>query len=179
MCCQRYFRARTLNRAVPFNVLFLWQRYFLYKTVLVSRASTSLSTRSFCERILFMHLKALRGDELRLVRTVGMVRLDEILFEILSKKWHEHWDHHHKLTVAHRLHKPMLLSNQYNLDLKPPSFISHQGIHALQQPSFCLDYWDSTSSFSSERITYFPPTRFSVIYACRFSYLCTDIVKCA
>jgi len=37
-----------------------------------------------------MHLKALRGDELRLVRTVGMVRLDEILFEILSKKWHEH-----------------------------------------------------------------------------------------
>jgi len=30
----------------------------------------------------------LRGGELRLVRTVGMIRLDEILFEILSKKWH-------------------------------------------------------------------------------------------
>ena len=49
------------------------------------QASTSLSTRSFCERILFVHLKALKGGELRLVRTVGMVRLDEILFEILGK----------------------------------------------------------------------------------------------
>jgi len=44
--------------------------------------------RSFCESILFMHLKVLTGSELRLVRTVGMVRLDEILFEILSKKCH-------------------------------------------------------------------------------------------
>jgi len=52
------------------------------------QASTSLSMRSFCESILFMHLKVLTGGELRLVRTVGMVRLDEILFEILSKKWH-------------------------------------------------------------------------------------------
>jgi len=43
------------------------------------QASTSLSTCSFCESILFVHLKALRGGELRLVRTVGMVRLDEIL----------------------------------------------------------------------------------------------------
>jgi len=25
-----------------------------------------------------------------LVRTVGMVRLDDILFKILSKKWHQH-----------------------------------------------------------------------------------------
>ena len=33
-----------------------------------------------------MHLKALRGSELHLVRTVGMVRLDEILFEILRQK---------------------------------------------------------------------------------------------
>jgi len=53
------------------------------------QASTSLSMRSFCESILFVHLKVLlRGGELRLVRTVGMVRLNEILFEILSKKWH-------------------------------------------------------------------------------------------
>jgi len=37
-----------------------------------------------------------------------------------------------KFTVAHCLHKPMLLSNQYNLDLKLPSFIWRQGIHALQ-----------------------------------------------
>jgi len=50
--------------------------------------STLLLTRSFCESILFVHLKALRGSELRLVRTVGMVRLDKILFETLSKKWH-------------------------------------------------------------------------------------------
>jgi len=35
-----------------------------------------------------VHLKALKGGELRLVRTVGMVRLDEILFEILSRKRH-------------------------------------------------------------------------------------------
>jgi len=49
------------------------------------QASTSLSMRSFCESILFVHLKVLRGGELRLVRTVGMVRLDEILIEILSK----------------------------------------------------------------------------------------------
>jgi len=52
------------------------------------QASTLLSTCSFCESILFVHLKVLRGGELRLVRSVGMVRLDEILFEILSKKWH-------------------------------------------------------------------------------------------
>jgi len=52
------------------------------------QASTSLSKRSFCESILFVHLMLLRGGELRLVRTVGMVRLDAILFEILSEKWH-------------------------------------------------------------------------------------------
>jgi len=48
----------------------------------------SLSMRSFCESILFVHLKARRGGELRLVRPVGMVGLDEIFFETLSKKWH-------------------------------------------------------------------------------------------
>jgi len=47
-------------------------------------------TPSFCESILFVLLKVLRGSELPLVRTVGMVRLDEILFETLSKKWHKH-----------------------------------------------------------------------------------------
>jgi len=40
------------------------------------QASTSLSMRSFCESILFVHLKVLRGDEMHLVRTVGMVRLE-------------------------------------------------------------------------------------------------------
>ena len=43
------------------------------------QASTSLSMRSFCEDILFVHLKVLKDGELRLVRTVGMVRLDEVL----------------------------------------------------------------------------------------------------
>jgi len=45
------------------------------------QVSSPLSTRSFCESILFVHLEALRGVELRLVRTVGMVglTLDEIL----------------------------------------------------------------------------------------------------
>ena len=50
------------------------------------QVSTLLSMRSFCESILFVHLKALRGSELRLVRTVGMVRLDEILFETFKQK---------------------------------------------------------------------------------------------
>jgi len=40
------------------------------------QASISLSTHSFYESILFVHLKTLRGGELRLVRTVGMVRLE-------------------------------------------------------------------------------------------------------
>jgi len=35
-----------------------------------------------------MHLKALKNGELRLLRTVGMVRLEEIFFETLSKKCH-------------------------------------------------------------------------------------------
>jgi len=52
------------------------------------QASTSLAMSSFCESILFVHLKVLRGGELCRVRTVGMVRLDEIIFEMLSKKWH-------------------------------------------------------------------------------------------
>jgi len=52
------------------------------------QSSTSLSTPSFCDSILLVYLKVLRGSELCLVRTVGMVRLDEILFETLSKKWH-------------------------------------------------------------------------------------------
>jgi len=50
------------------------------------QASTLLSTHSFSGIILFAHLKALRVSEVRLVRTVGMVRLDEIICEILSKK---------------------------------------------------------------------------------------------
>ena len=68
--------------------------HFFYDSVILFtngarlQASTSLSSRSFCESILFVHLKVLRGGELRLVTTVGMVRLDKILLEILSKKWH-------------------------------------------------------------------------------------------
>ena len=38
--------------------------------------SSPLSTRTVCENILFLHPKALRGSELRLVRTVGMVGLN-------------------------------------------------------------------------------------------------------
>jgi len=40
------------------------------------QASTSLSMHCFCESILFLHLKVLGGGELRLVRTVGMVGLN-------------------------------------------------------------------------------------------------------
>jgi len=38
--------------------------------------------------MLFVCLKAVRGGEQRVLKTIGMVRLDEILFESLSKKWH-------------------------------------------------------------------------------------------
>jgi len=72
---------------------FLSMRFFYDSVISLQnsahlQASTLLSMRSFCESILFVHLKMLRGGELRLVRTVGMVRLDKILFEISSKKWH-------------------------------------------------------------------------------------------
>jgi len=64
---------------------FLSMHFFYDSVILFTKrcsfqVSTLLSTCSFCESILFVHLKALRGSELRLVRTVGMVRLDEILF---------------------------------------------------------------------------------------------------
>ena len=39
------------------------------------QASPSVSTRSFCESILFVCLEALRGSERRVVRIVGMVGL--------------------------------------------------------------------------------------------------------
>ena len=39
------------------------------------QASPSVSTRSFCESILFVRLEALRGSEQRVVRIVGMVGL--------------------------------------------------------------------------------------------------------
>jgi len=38
-------------------------------------ASPSVSTLSFCERIFFVRLEALRGSERRVARTVGMVGL--------------------------------------------------------------------------------------------------------
>ena len=34
VCCQRYFRARTPNRAVPFDALFLWQHFLFTKRCL-------------------------------------------------------------------------------------------------------------------------------------------------
>jgi len=74
MCCQRYFQARTLNRAVPFDALFL---------------SSPSEHFTFNALFLWEHsLCAPEGAELRLVRTIGMVKLNEILFETLSKKWH-------------------------------------------------------------------------------------------
>jgi len=72
---------------------FLSMGFFYDSAILFTKRCSSPSElfafmRSFCDSIRFVHLKALRGGELRLVRIVGMVRLDEILFEILSKKWH-------------------------------------------------------------------------------------------
>jgi len=68
---------------------FLSMRFFYESIILFAKrcSLTSLSMLSFCESILFVHLKALRDGELRLVRTVGMVRL-EIFIETLRKKWH-------------------------------------------------------------------------------------------
>jgi len=51
---------------------FLSMRFFS-DSVFHFTIQCSLSARSFCESILFLHLKALRGGELRLVRTVGIV----------------------------------------------------------------------------------------------------------
>jgi len=156
----------------------LWQRYTLYKTMLVSERALhfqcALSVRAFslCTWRCWEAVSCAWQEQLE---WSDLTRSSEIL----SKKWHWHWDHHHKFTVAHPQHKPMLLSNQYNLDLKPSSFIWHKGIHALQQPSFWLDYWNKTPSLSSDRIPCFPPTRFSAIYACRFIYTCAWIAKCA
>jgi len=70
------------------SIRFLYDSVFSLQYSARLQVSTSLSTRPFCESVLFVHLKTLRGGELRLVRTVGMVGLDEILFETLSKKWH-------------------------------------------------------------------------------------------
>ena len=117
------FSGKNASPSSSFRCTFSMTALFSLQNGARLQERTSLSTRSFCESILFLHLKALRDGELRLVRTVEMVRLDEILFETLSTKWHQHWDHHHKFTAAHHLHKPMLSSNQYNLDLKPPGFI--------------------------------------------------------
>jgi len=68
------------------SMRFFYDSIFSLQNGACLQASTSLSTHSFCESNLFVHLKVLRGGELRLVRTVGMVRLDEVLFGILSKK---------------------------------------------------------------------------------------------
>jgi len=57
------------------SMRFFYDSVFLI-TVQCSSPSEHFSARSFCESILFLHLKALRGGELLLVRTVGMVGLN-------------------------------------------------------------------------------------------------------
>ena len=82
MCVDNvFFGQERLTEQFP-SMCFFYDSVIPLRNGARTQVSTSLSTRSFCESILFAHLKALRGSELRLVRTVGMVRLDEILFEI-------------------------------------------------------------------------------------------------
>jgi len=75
--------------------------------------------------ILFVHLKALRGGELRLVRTVGMVGLDEYLFETLNKNGTNTETTTTSLlqSIVYRNPDTILLSKQYNLDVKPHCLI--------------------------------------------------------
>ena len=75
------------------------------------QASTSLSARSFFKSILFLHLKALSGGELRLVRAVGMVGLNdwrESLFKISAKNVNSTETTFPSFFVVFRLHKQML-----------------------------------------------------------------------
>jgi len=68
--------------------------HFFYDSVILFAKRCSSPSEHFAFNALFLWehslcaSEALRGGELRLVRTVGMVRLDEVLFEILSKKLH-------------------------------------------------------------------------------------------
>jgi len=85
-----------------FSMRFFHGSVFLF-TIQCSSPSEHFAFNAF---FLWEHaLYAPEGGELHLVRTVGMVRLGEILFETLSKKWHWPWDHHNKFTVVHRLHQ--------------------------------------------------------------------------
>jgi len=64
---------------------------FYYDSVILFTKRCSSPSEHFAFNALFLwehSLCASEGGELRLVRTVGMVILDKILFEILSKKWH-------------------------------------------------------------------------------------------
>jgi len=75
MCIDIIFRQDGLTEQF-LSMRFFYDSVFLITMQCCLQASTLLSTRSFCESILFMHLTALRGGELRLVRTVGMVGLN-------------------------------------------------------------------------------------------------------
>jgi len=99
MCCRRQFRAVRPNRAVH-SMRFFYNSIFSLQYSPRLQVTSPLSTRSFCESILFLHLKALRGGELRLVRTAGMVRLNS---------WQDPvWNFEQKMSLA----------------LRPPSHVS-------------------------------------------------------
>ena len=68
-CCKWCCRP---NR-VPFDALFLWERFSLYNTALSPSESVAFNAVFLWESILFVHLEALRGGERRVVRIVGMV----------------------------------------------------------------------------------------------------------
>jgi len=80
-----------------------------------------------------VHLKALGDGELRLVRRVVMVGLDEIIFETLSKKLHLHLDHHPKFTVVHRLHKRI-----HNIIIKTVQSSRETTLHYMTPENSCL-----------------------------------------
>jgi len=130
---RRYFRVIWPNRAVH-SLRFFYDNVFSLQYSACLQAGPSLSTRSFCESILFVHLKVLRGGELRLVRTVGMVGFNN---------WQDPlWKFVQKMALAQRAPSQVscspssaqtnIIIKQYNLDLKPPCFIRRQGMHALQ-----------------------------------------------
>jgi len=77
------FSGKNAQPSSSFRCTFSMTALFTSQNGVRLQHSTLVSTRSFCESIL---LFAPEGAELRLVRTVGMVSLHEILFETLKQK---------------------------------------------------------------------------------------------
>ena len=73
------FSGNNAKSSAPFRCAFSMRAFFSLQHSARHQASPSVSTCSFCESILFVRLEALKGNERRVVRIVGMdeLTLDE------------------------------------------------------------------------------------------------------